>query len=89
MTIAIDTIDLSMTDPATGEYRTANIYYVDGVNDATGAPRPLSIGQVVMALCLQRAAELEDKIVDVMSGMELVSSQLEAMTEIENAIRSE
>lgn len=86
MTIAIDTIDLSMTDPATGEYRTANIYYVDGVNDASGVPRPLSIGQVVMALCLQRAAELEDKIVDVMSGMELVSSQLEAMTEIENAI---
>jgi hypothetical protein len=86
MTIAIDTIDLSMTDPATGEYRTANIYYVDGVNDATGAPRPLSIGQVVMALCLKRAAELEDRIVDVMSGMELISSQLEAMTEIENAI---
>ena len=87
MAIGVDQIYLSMTSPDTGEYLTANIYTVDGVYEADGVtPRPLSIGQLVMAICLQRAAALENSIIDKMATMELASSQLELMTEIESDI---
>ncbi len=86
MSFNVDQIDLSMTDPTTGLYLTANVYYVDGVTDATDAPRPLSIGQLVMAICLQRAAELETQIVAMMETMNLTSAQLEDMTKIEQLV---
>ena len=86
MSFNVDQIDLSMTDPTTGLYLTANVYYVDGVTDATDAPRPLSIGQLVMAICLQRAAELETQIVSMMETMNMTSAQLEDMTKIEQLV---
>ena len=87
MAIGIDQIYLSMTDPDKGNYLTANVYTVDGVYETDGVtPRVLSIGQLVMAICLQRAAELEGSIIDKMATMELASTQLELMTEIESNI---
>lgn len=87
MGFEVDQIYLSMTSPDTGEYLTANVYTIDGVYEADGVtPRLLSVGQLVMAICLQRAAELENGIIDKMSTMELASSQLELMTEIETNI---
>jgi hypothetical protein len=86
MSFTIDTIDLSMVSPESGEYLTANIYYVEGVKDAVGALRPLSIGQLVMAICLKRAAELEGQIIEKMGAMERTSSKLEALTEIETEV---
>ncbi|MBO7654653.1 MAG: hypothetical protein J6U40_06995 [Kiritimatiellae bacterium] len=86
MAIEVDTIDLSLCSPDTGRYLTANIYYVDGVTDATGAPRALSIGQLVMALCLARASELEAGIVTLMNEMNDRTAKLEAMTKIEQVI---
>jgi dGTP triphosphohydrolase len=87
MGIEVDGIVLSMKNTETGEYMTANVYTVDGVYEADGVtPRLLSIGQLVMAICLQRAADLENSIIDKMEEMELASSQLELMTEIESAI---
>ena len=86
MSFQVDTIDLSLVSPETGEYLTANVYYVPGVNDAFGAPRPLSIGQLVMAICLQRASTIEAQIVEMMDEMNKTSAQLEAMTEIESSI---
>ena len=86
MSFQVDTIDLSLVSPETGEYLTANVYYVEGVEDALGAPRPLSIGQLVMAICLQRAAELEGQIIEKMGAMERTSSKLEALTEIETEV---
>ena len=83
MSIAVDTIDLTVANPTTGEYLTANVYYVAGVNDDTGNPRPLSIGQLVMAICLQRAAGLESQVVSLMDTMNLTSEQLTLMTDIE------
>lgn len=60
MAIGVDQIYLSMTDPDTGEYLTANVYTVDGVYEADGVTlRRLSVGQLVMALCLKRATDLE------------------------------
>ena len=65
MAIEVDQIYLSMTSPETGEYLTANVYMVDGVYEADGVTlRKLSIGQLIMALCLQRAAQLENGYFD-------------------------
>ena len=87
MAIEVDQIYLSMQSPATGEYLTANVYTVDGVYEPDGVtPRRLSIGQLVMALCLQRAAGLERQVVGKMAAIENTSTQLELMTEIENAV---
>ena len=86
--MAIETIefDLSLKSPDTGEYLTARTYTVDGVNTVDGLPRQLSIGQLVMALCLQRAAALEEQIIATMEEMNNTSIQLELMTEIETAV---
>jgi len=87
MAIGVDQIVLSMTSPDTGDYLTANVYTVDGVYEPDGVtPRLLSIGQLVMALCLQRAATLETDIISKMNQIESVSEQLELMTKIENDI---
>ena len=80
---------------------TANYYTVEGVNDANGEPRALSIGQLVMALCLARAAELEngkidqygkvgkDGIIQIVESLNTTSEDLERLTEIEKAIVNE
>lgn len=103
MAIGVDQIYLSMTDPDTGEYLTANVYTVDGVYEADGVTlRLLSIGQVVMAVCLRRATDLESGywyedpttgarkrikgIIDKMAEIEATSEKLECLTEIENAV---
>ena len=76
----------------------ANYYTVDGVNNPVGTPRALSIGQLVMALCLARAAELEngkidqygkvvkDGIIQIVESLNTTSEDLERLTEIEKAI---
>ena len=80
------TFNLSMTRPGSDEYLTANVYTVKGVTDADGELRPLSIGQLVMAICLSRASELEASIVSMMNSMNAVSAQLELMTQIEQEV---
>ena len=86
--MAIGTVefDLSLVSPETGEYLTARAYTVDGVNNVDGTPRELSIGQLVMAICLQRATELESQIIALMETMNATSLQLENMTKIEEDI---
>jgi hypothetical protein len=86
--MAIETIqfDLSMVDPETGLYLTGNVYTIDGVVNEDNSLRHLSIGQLAMAICLQRAAALETSIVQKMDEMELTSEQLELMTQIENEV---
>ena len=86
MPIGTVEFDLSLVSPETGEYLTARAYTVDGVNNVDGTPRLLSIGQLVMAICLQRATALEASIVALMEEMNATSQQLEEMTEIEQAV---
>ena len=86
MAIAVDTFDLSLRSTETGQRLTANVYYVDGVTDASGLPRALSIGELVMALCLDRAAKLEAGIIALMEQMNNTTVKLEALTEIEQNI---
>jgi len=86
MAIAVDTFDLSLRSTDTGRRLTANVYFVDGVTDATGLPRALSINELVMAICLDRAAKLEAGIIGLMEEMSVTSAQLEALTIIEQEI---
>ena len=86
--MAIETVDLdlSMVNPDTGRYLVAHTYTVDGITEPDGSLRMLSIGQLVMALCLDRATKLERNIIEMMNDMNATSSRLEIMTEIEQAV---
>ena len=97
MPFTTHTIDLLVNDPnhstriqdhfAEGQTSlTANYYTVPGVTYPDGSPRALSIGQLVMALCLQRATELEAEIIKIVEDLNRTSEDLERLTEIETAI---
>lgn len=81
-------IDLSFDKSRIGETGnlTAGCYTVAGIENPDGTARLLSIGQLVMALCLARAAELESEIVDVVDSLNANSENLERLTEIEREI---
>ena len=95
MAIGVDQIYLSMKSPDTGAYLTADVYTVEGVTNADGSPRILSIGQLVMALCLKRAHDLEmgyndsitgqhvDGVLEIMNSLETNTEILECLTKIE------
>lgn len=89
--MAIETVefDLSMTDVDTGAYLTARTYNIT-VTDADGITKTtlsnLSIAQLVMAVCLERAVAKEREIIDTMNSLNATSSQLQAFTEIETEI---
>lgn len=86
--MAIGTVefDLSMVSPESGEFLTARAYTVEGVKNADGSLRQLSIGQLVMAICLSRASKLETDIIALMEEMSTTSAQLADMTKIEQAV---
>ena len=86
--MAINTVefDLSMVSPETGEYLTARTYTVDGVLGVDNQPRQLSIGQLVMAICLQRAAALEEQVVQLMDAINQNSMLLDGLTNVETQL---
>jgi len=86
MAIATVEFDLSSINQDTGLYNTARTYTIDGVENPDGSLRQLSAGQLVMAICLQRAASMENSIIEKMADMENTSTQLELMTRIEEEI---
>lgn len=97
MSFKTHTIDLLVNDPshitriqdhfAEGQTSlTANYYTVEGVTNPDGSLRALSIGQLVMALCLARATELEAEIIEIVEDLNKTSEDLERLTEIESAI---
>lgn len=97
MSFKTHTIDLLVNDPshitriqdhfAEGQTSlTANYYTIEGVTNPDGSLRALSIGQLVMALCLARATELEAEIIEIVEDLNKTSEDLERLTEIESAI---
>ncbi len=60
-----------------------SLYTVAGVTDATGALRRLSMAELVMVVCLARAAEKERAVVELMKEMSNTTDVLNALTEIE------
>ena len=81
-----NSITLSMRNPETGRPLTANVYTLDGVKAPDGTPKLMSIGQLVMAICLARATELESKIISKMEAMAETTLQLETLTGIQETI---
>lgn len=81
-TFEIASINLSMKD-AGGDPLTANVYKLEGVQNADGSLREMSIGQLVMALCLSRATVIEAKIVAKMEAMAANSADLEKLTALD------
>ncbi len=79
---AVGSIDLSMRDNA-GNLLPANIYTLEGIQTSDGELRKLSIGQLVMAICLSRATELEQKIVGKMESLAETTAYLEALTSLD------
>ena len=87
MSFATQQIELSMCSSQTGLPLTANVYTIDGVTEADGiTPRLMSIGQLVMAICLQRASALEDEIIGVMDAINKNTETLDALTTVESAL---
>ena len=75
----------STTDPSKNKpvFQQVNTYTLEGVKDADGNLRQMSIGQLVMAICLNRASELEAKIVAEMNEMAKSTDKLEEYSAIE------
>ncbi len=82
---ATSSIDLSLCGND-GQQLTANVYMLEGVQNADGSLRQLSMGQLVMAVCLSRATALEAEIVKKMESMAQNSTDLETLTALDQAL---
>jgi len=71
-----------------GAFLKANVYTIPELKNEDGSLRELSIGQLVMAICMNRAAQLEDDIVTQMESLALTTEAIEALAKAENAIAS-
>ena len=89
--IQLDLNSYKVYDAATAAdaWRTtqANVYTVEGVTEADGVTlRRLSIAELVMVVCLARAAEKEAAVIALMREMSDTTSILESLTEIETQL---
>lgn len=73
-------INLSFTDPETGLQKTASVYRIEGID------RQLSIGQLVMSICLTRATTIEEEIIKLMEDMSNTTAALESLTSLEESL---
>ena len=70
-----------------GDTIKGSLYTVEGVTDPlTGELRHLSIAELVMVICLARAAEKEQAVIDLMKTMSDNTSILENLTDIETKL---
>ena len=80
MTFETNTIDLSLINPKTGNRLTANVY---NVTFADGGGRVMSMGQLVMAICLERATAMEADVIEIMEEMAGTTVNIETLSSIE------
>lgn len=78
-------INLSMKS-SMGQQLTANVYTVEGVYNTDGSLRELSMGQLVMAICLNRATELEAVVVSLMETLARQSANIEALSKVQEKL---
>lgn len=74
------TIDLSLRSAETGRKLTANVY---NVTFDDGSVRTMSMGQLIAAICLDKATAKEKEIVAIMEEMARTTANIEALTDIE------
>lgn len=65
---------------------TASVYTLEGVTNDDGSLRLMSIGQLCMAICLQRASKVEVDLVALMNEMAKNSADLSVLSEVEQKI---
>ena len=83
MNFTTDSINLSLRNAETGKALTANVYDVTLDN---GVTRTMSVGQLVMAICLKRATEKEADVIGIMEQMARVTANIEAISDIEKKL---
>lgn len=83
MNFDTSTINLTLVNPDTGRLLTANVY---DVSFDDGTVRTMSIGQLVMAICLERATEMEWEVIDIMEKMASTTMNIDALSDIEAKI---
>lgn len=83
MNFTTDTIDLSLINVRTGNPLTANVYKV---TFADGGGRVMSMGQLVMAICLERATAMEADVIEIMEEMAGTTLNIETLSSIEAKI---
>lgn len=76
----VGTIDLSSYNDVTGLKNTATVYWVDGID------RPLPLAQLVMAICFERAAKMEEEVVDLMNTLASTTKAIENLAWFENVL---
>ena len=93
MGITVSNLDLSMAAPpapdgsvAHYQARLYNVTVTDADGVTTTALKKLSVGQLVMAICLERAVAKEKEIIDMMNKLNNTSNELEGLTTIETAV---
>jgi len=84
-TFSTEQIRLSMRGDK-GAYLKANVYTIPELTNADGSLRQLSIGQLVMAICMNRAAQLEDDVVTLMESLAETTEAIEALAQAESEI---
>ena len=77
---SVSTINLTSKDLVTGLNNTANVYFVPGLG------RELSIAELVIAICLDRAASLESDVVGIMEEMSATTKDIEELTRVEGIL---
>ena len=89
-TIQLDLNSYKVYDSATmadmSRTAKANIYTVSGVTNSDGTLRQLSMAELVMVICLSRAAEKEKAVIKLRKTMSDNTSTLESLTEIESKL---
>lgn len=80
MDFTTSTVNLSLRNAETGKPLTASVYDVTFDN---GVTRTMSVAQLVMAICLERATQKEDDIIVIMDEMSRVTGNIEAISDIE------
>ncbi|MCQ2396209.1 MAG: hypothetical protein MJ106_00740 [Lentisphaeria bacterium] len=65
---------------------TGNVYTITGVLDDDGNLRKMSIAELVMCVCLERATKEEEKIIAIMAEMSENTNLLNHLSSIENEL---
>lgn len=87
-TFSTEQISLTMKNPSTGENLKANVYTLDGITNPDGTKRHLSMGQLVLAICLNRAVGLENGIVAIMESIAANTEKIRQLTTLEEHLVS-
>ena len=83
MNFETNTVDLSLINAESGLPLTSNVY---DVTFDDGTRRTMSIGQLVMAICLERATEMEADVIEIMERMAGTTVNIDALADIQGKI---